>query len=212
MKKIYIIFAFVLMTVFLNSCINLRVENPEIKYYDLTNEDDIAKTDRQIDCSLQIRTFSLVDKQGPERILVNESGIIKPLYYHRWIAGFDELVTDFIFIRFSKSEAFKQNLINSRSLLSPDYILEGTILENSVVNNPKSKEDEYYVKITLDIQLIKNDLNKSKLKSILNRKYTEKVNRKNEESQAISEAYNIAMKKISLRMLDDIVKTIENDK
>ncbi len=212
MKKLNIIFFALLIGLFLSACIKLRIDNPEIKYYDLTNEESVPVSKKYVDCSLQIRTFTFTVKQSADRILVTEDGSVNPLYYHRWVSGFDELVTDFIFVRFTKSQTFRNGVLRARTMQTPNYTLEGSIIENSAVNDSKFKTEPYYIRLTIGIALIKRDSKTGNVNSILTKEYSEKVLRNDADAFGIHVAYKTAITKISDQMLMDIITMIQNDK
>lgn len=212
MKKLNIIFIALFIGLLLNGCIKLRVENPQIKYYDLSNEESLPVSKKYVDCSLQIRTFTFTVKQSADRILVTEDGIVNPLYYHRWVSGFDELITNFLFVRFTKSQTFRNGVLTTRTMQTPNYTLEGRIIEYTAVNDPKSKTEPYYIRLTIGIALIKMDSKTGTVNSILTKEYTEKVVRTDGNAFGIHVAYNTAISKISDQMLMDIITMIENDK
>ncbi|MEI6089712.1 MAG: hypothetical protein WCR42_04630 [bacterium] len=212
MKKLNIIFIALIFGLFFTGCIKLRVDNPEIKYYDISNEESVPVSKKYVDCSLQIRTFTLPAKQSADRILVTEDGAVTPLYYHRWLSGFDELVSDYIFVRFTKSQTFRGGVLNARTMQSPNYTLEGSIIEHSTINDTKSKTEPYYIRLTIGIALIKRDSKTGTVNSILTKEYTEKIARTNSEAAGIHLAYETALTKITDQMLMDIITMVEKDK
>jgi ABC-type uncharacterized transport system auxiliary subunit len=211
MKKLNIILFSLVFGLFLTSCIKLRVDNPEIKYYDITNDESVEVTKKYVDCSLQLRTFTFNAKQSADRILVTQDGIVNPLYYHRWVSGFDELISDFIFVRFTKSQTFRNGVLSARTMQTPDYTLEGSIIEYSAVNDLTSKTEPYYIKLTIGIALIKRDTKTGNVNSILTKEYSEKVSRPDGDAFGIHVAYKAALTKIADQMLMDIITIIEND-
>ncbi len=207
MKKLTTALALIIL---LASCISLKEEYPEYKYYRLTQlpstleEEDLAP----LDASLQVRGFCASEGVNTDHfIAVYDETRMKKYYYHRWIANVADLTTDFLVNRYNQINVFAEGVVKSGSLIMPDYILEGQILDMTAQNDEEN--EKYSVFIALRITLLKKEHLKTSENIIFNKVFTEKVERKNEEIPSIASAFSKAASKVSDEILLEIIKAVK---
>lgn len=209
--KIYI-FALLLLT----SCINLRVNYPDINFYDLSlpTEDNI--TIINVKNNIQIRDFTINRKYVGNRIYHTDGNIVKPYYYHRWLSDFNDLATDYIRTVFIKSQAFSEGVIENDAITQPDYILQGKIIDYQVVNNDNDTEDdiENYIILSINIIIYQTATitnNAANLKEIYTNNYSVKIERESNKAITIAPAFTKGMNQITVKLLYDVLSRISKD-
>jgi len=212
MKKYLLLIAVIPL---LSGCFSLRVDYPEINYYRLEQQpsklEDVGIS--TIKGSLLIRNFTASDEINTDHFLaVWDNGRVQKYYYHRWIANIAELVTDFIVTRFNNLRVFSDGAIKSGSMIKPDYILEGSLLEMYAHNSKDDEKQNNYVYISMRVSLLKKVPLSVDKKILLNKVFTIKQKRKNKSVDNIANAFSKAMTKITDKTLLDIQKVIIKDK
>ena len=155
MKKYLALIIFIFS---LQGCINVdfKGDYPEIEYYRLKQVDEISSNTGTVEGTLQIRDFSIGEELETNYLLaLIDETTIKRYYYHRWITDCSSLITDFFINRFNSIDAFKGGIINSSSIIQPDFILEGQVIDMMAYNSTKDAAGSNYVNLTLRITLIK---------------------------------------------------------
>ncbi len=190
----------------------LQVDYPEINLYSLNQPESRAASPKQLNCAIQIRDISTPESQRGNKIMFTEDGIIRELYYNRWVTSFDDLVTDYLITRLTKSEAFSGGVISARTLHKPDYILEGRVLESKAVNDKDVRPREYYIELSMSFRLIKTNLSQTGYQDVMVKQYEVRINRDEDDIETIPPAYNLAMNQIGDKLLGDMVKAIKEDK
>jgi ABC-type uncharacterized transport system auxiliary subunit len=210
MKK-YILILF--LAIISSSCLNLRVEYPEINYYRLTQFQ--GKFENMglgnIEGTLQIRNFDVSDQIDTEHLLAIWSETkVQKYYYHRWITNCADMTTDFIVSRYNSFRVFTGGVVQSGSIIVPDYIMEGQVLD-MIAYNTDDKKKENYVFLSMRISLLKKvSLNIDK-KIILNKVFEVKYPRDNAAVENIPVAFSRALSQISDQMFLEIQEAIIND-
>lgn len=211
MKKYLLFLALIPL---LSGCFSLRVDYPEINYYRLEQmpgklEDVGIST---IHGSLLIRNFTASDEINSDHFLaIWDNGKVQKYYYHRWITNIAELVTDFIVTRYNNLRVFSDGAIKSGSMIKPDYLLEGSLLEMYAHNNNDDEKNDNYVYLSMRISLLKKVPLSVDKKILLNKVFTVKQKRKNSSVENIADAFSKAMTKITDKTLLDTQKAIFNN-
>ncbi len=208
MKKIYLCLFLLPM---LYGCISLKSEYPEISYYRLSQEPIKINNSGNIDGTLQIRNFSSSDQLNIDNIMVIlDEDKVQNYYYHRWVSAPADLVTDFIIERINNAKLFNGGVIKPNSLVIPDYILEGHLLDMIAHNTKDLESDTNFIIISYQISLIKKEPLKTERNVLLNKLYTISVPRKNNEVASIAPAFSRGMSELSDMMLNDIIEAVKN--
>lgn len=206
---------FILYLSFLGSCINLREEYPEIHYYRLNQIEGTIQNigTGTIEGTLQIRDFSISDEIDTDNFLAVSGGTkVQKYYYHRWISNCADIVTNFILTRYNNLRVFTGGAVKPGSMILPDYILEGQVIDMVAHNYEGDDNNTNYVYISLRISLLKKvPLNTDKA-IILNKIFTVKSPRKDDSAESIAPAFSNAVSQISDQMLLEIQDAINKDR
>ncbi|MFP4368282.1 MAG: ABC-type transport auxiliary lipoprotein family protein [Bacteroidota bacterium] len=209
MKRIY----FLLLTVLISGCIDFRSEYPEIDYYKLTQAPYSIKDIQELDGTLQIRPFSVSSEYNTSLLLAKWNDTrVERYYYHRWITSPAEMVTDFFVQRFSEIKAFKGGILKPTTLMIPDYVLEGQVLEMAAVNSEGNKQGDNYVTISIKVLLIERDPMSTDKSILLSKVYTHKIDRRNNEAVSIPGAFSKAFSFAADGMMADIQKAVKESR
>jgi ABC-type uncharacterized transport system auxiliary subunit len=203
-----------IILIFTSSCISLREEYPEIHYYRLTQTEENLQNigAGTIEGTLQIRNFSVSDAIDTDHFLgISDDNTVQVYYYHRWIASASDLVTDFIVTRYNDLRVFTGGVVKPASILVPDYILEGQLID-MVAHNTNDNKSPNYVYIALRISLIKKVSLSTDKKILINKVFTVKSPRKNNSVETIAPAFSMAVSQISDQMLFEIQNAISKDR
>ncbi|MCK5742971.1 MAG: hypothetical protein KAH48_12185 [Chlorobi bacterium] len=194
----------------LNSCISLKSEYPETTFYRFKQAPVNEQITGSVPGTLQIRDFAIGDDLDTDHLLAvwDEENRIQRYYYHRWIANCADLTSDFIADRFNTIGAFAQGTVRSSSMILPDYILEGQIIDMIAHNHDDDDEGLNYIYISIHISLIKREPLKADKAILLNKNYSKKVNRNNYKVKNIAEAFSLGMSELTDDMLMDIQEAI----
>lgn len=196
-----------------SSCINFKSEYPEIKFYRLHKEPSSLEKLERLDASIQIRNFTIADEYDTDRIIARYGDDrVQPYYYSRWIASFDDLATDFLVASFNESGKFKGGAIKSNTLLAPEFIIEGRVLHAYAYNTEKKESDTNFVECVINVNLLKRSEDKPGLEQLFNKNYSQKIIRKNSNSENIADAMSMAMSQISDMILVDLYSNIKRIK
>ncbi len=212
MRRLLLFSTILIASSMLNSCISLRTDYPEINLYTLEQPENRAKVANPLNCSIQVRGIQMPESQRGSKIMLTEEGVIRELYYNRWVTSFDDLVTDYLITRLTKSNAFEGGIISDRTLHNPDYILEGRILETKAENDEEVRPKEYFVEMSMSFRLIKTYLSNKGYKDVMLKQYEVRIERDDEDVETIPPAYNSAMNQIGDKLLGDIINAIKDDK
>ncbi len=206
-KKLVLLFLFISI---IPSCINLKDEYPEFHFYRLTqfpgssSEMNLGTTKG----SLQVRDFTASEEIDDESLTAIYDKIkVKKYFYHRWISNLSDMFTEFIINRYSKVNVFEGGVIRPGSLIIPNYILEGQILDMGFFVNEDSN-DGNYAEISIRITLLKRDEMNTNNSVILNKIYTVRHPVDSDDVELIPIAYSRALSQITDQMLIEIINTI----
>lgn len=190
-----------------NSCISIKSDYPEINFYNLDQTATTAAAQQDLEIALMIRDFSIAAEYDSERILTKWEGLrIQRYFYHRWTADPAELITDYFTGTMSRSSVFS-SVITPPTVIIPDYILEGEIIEMMAYSS-EDEETENYVVLSLKMSLISTDPAKTEENVVMDKVYTTKVQRENEKAATIAPAFSNAASKLSREVLSDIIASV----
>ncbi len=207
MKKIVAIT--VLLLAMLSSCINLKDEYPDITYYSLNDIQSNISEIKQVDGALLIRNFSISSEFDTKHLLANwDSKRVQKYYYHRWISDISDMTTDYIFNRISKLKVFSNGAISSTSMIIPDYILEGQIINLAVNNTDLLESGNNNAEIEIKINLIIRNKEIPGETTIFTQVYKEEVLRQNNLVTSIAPAVSRGISLISDKIAVDIKNAI----
>jgi len=211
--RIIIIIAFNSIIFFL-SCISLREEYPEIHYYRLIQTEAAFQNNEigSIEGTLQIRNFSASDAIDNDHFLgIWDNNEVQVYYYHRWIANAADLFTDFLITRYNDLKVFTGGVVKPGSILIPDYILEGQIIDMTAYNTKDSKQSNYAY-ISVRFSLVKKVPLSTDKTILINKVLSVKSPRKNNSVETIAPAFSIAVSQISDQMILEIQDAIRKDR
>jgi ABC-type uncharacterized transport system auxiliary subunit len=205
--------SFLLLIIFVTGCINLKDDYPVIEFYRLNQEKQKFQNIGQITGVLQIRDFTISEEADSDQLIVlNGTTRLEKYYYHRWIAGPDDLVTDFMVERFNRMKTFSGGALRTSSVLLPDFILEGEVLDMSAHNSESDEVDANYVYMAIHINLIKRDPLKIDKTILLNKIYEGRVSRKNNEIINVAPAFSYLISDLTDQLIFDVQSMISKSK
>lgn len=193
------------------ACVKIRVDYPEIQLYDLKLPENRAKVVKPLQGSIQIRDIEIPQTHSGNRILLTENGRMRKLYYNRWAASFDDVLSSYFTARIATSELFADGLVSNRSLQKPKYILEARVLRADAVTQDDDKPYEFYVTMTMDCKILETKLQRKGFKTIMSKQYTVRAERENSDPENIAAAFNKAVNTISDKLIADIQKSVGYD-
>ncbi|MFP4527404.1 MAG: ABC-type transport auxiliary lipoprotein family protein [Candidatus Kapaibacterium sp.] len=206
MKKTSI---FILLLVITTGCINVRTEYPAISYYELQKQPISLEKIDTVPGALQIRQFDVVSEFDTDAILARLGPTEVERYnYHRWITDLSSMVTDYILSRYSRAGAFTNGIIGATSMIVPDYILEGQVLEMIAVNSESEERGANRVVFILKANLIKRRSMEVERDILLSETYNIEIPRRNNAVATIAPAFSKAIAQASDRLLVDIQNAI----
>ena len=207
--RLCIILAFVALA---QSCISLKSEYPEISYYRLSQEPSTFRNTATIPGTLQVRNFTAVDEvQTDQLIALTDNNHVEKYYYHRWIAEGSQLMTDYFLVRLNSLKAFAGGVCSPSTVLVPDFILEGQVLDmvafNAPENDKHAKEDSR-VNVSIKITLLKRTPGKVDKEIVLNKVFTNSTKRENNTVATIPPAFSKCLAKLTDQMMTEIQAAI----
>ncbi|MBI5324952.1 MAG: hypothetical protein HZB41_06735, partial [Ignavibacteriae bacterium] len=101
-------------------------------------------------------------------------------------------------------------VVKPNSLVIPDYILEGHLLDMIAHNTRDREPDTNYVKLSIQINLIKKEPLKAERNVLLNKLYTISVPRNNNEVTTVAPAFSRGISELTDNMLIDITEAVNN--
>jgi ABC-type uncharacterized transport system auxiliary subunit len=193
----------------LSGCLNLRTEYPDVKYYELKQTPvSISKIDT-IPGALQIRHINISGEFDSDAILARWGETRVQRYnYHRWISNVSGLVTDYLVERYSRAGAFSNGVIKPTSMILPDYILEGQVIEMIAVNSESEEPGSNYVVFSMKVNLLKRNSLKIEKQILLTETYHVEVPRKNNKVATIPPAFSKAVGQVADMLFVDIQQAI----
>jgi ABC-type uncharacterized transport system auxiliary subunit len=203
-------FVFIMMLLIVNGCISLKSEYPAINYYQLTQRDLTTKEiEDKLDGVLLIRDFqSNRQYSGDQLFVVSNDNELEYYYYHRWAGNITEMITDFTFTRLLQYNFFNGGVIRSSTILSPDYYLEGNIIEMAVYNR-KSEGDSSLVSMTINFILSRRISQYSAQLVALNKLYSSRVSLPSNNVRDFAGAYSMALSRLCDSLFKDIYSILK---
>jgi ABC-type uncharacterized transport system auxiliary subunit len=199
----------ILLFIGLSGCINIKSDYPQVEYYMLNQEATTFKNTATIEGTLQIRNFAVNEQLESNYLLaLKDDNSIQKYYYHRWITDLSSLTTDFIITRFNNLKAFTGGVIRASGMLTPDYILEGQILEFNARNVENSEKQKPYISVNIQVSLVKRIPFQTDIHLILNKVYSLKINRESNNVSTIAPAFSKAVSQITDILMNDIQESI----
>jgi ABC-type uncharacterized transport system auxiliary subunit len=193
----------------LSGCINIKSEYPQIDYYRLNQEPTTFKNTATIEGILQIRNFVVNEQFESNYLLVmKDDNSIQKYYYHRWITDISSMITDFVITRFNNMKSFSGGVIRASGMLTPDYILEGQVLDFSARNTENNDKQPPYVTASIQVSLVRRIPFQTEIHLILNKVYSVKINRENNNVRSIPPAYSKSISQISDMLINDVQEVI----
>ncbi len=194
------------------SCISLRTEYPDISYYRLNQEPSTFRNTATIAGTLQVRSFTAVDDVQTDQLLaMTDNNHVEKYYYHRWVAEGSQLLTDYFLVRLNNLKAFSGGVCNSSTVLVPDFILEGHVLDMAAYNAPsgdKQTKEENKVQVSIKITLLKRTPGKASKDIVLNKVFTQSLRRDNNSVASIAPAFSKCLAKMTDQMMTEIQTSI----
>ena len=196
MKKQFLLLVLIVLT--FTSCINIRTDYPKIDYYKLDSFKSIISTDLKIDGVLQIRDcYTAEDIDTDHLYAIWDNKNIRKYFYHRWISDLPSLVGDFFKQRYSQLNVFKSGVVNSSSILAPDYSLELRLLQMDAISSDKFEDDSCFVEVTLQAVFSKRPIKGAEPQVIISQTFKTKAKRINNEVTSIAPAFSKAFSDLS---------------
>jgi ABC-type uncharacterized transport system auxiliary subunit len=195
----------------LSGCISLKSDYPEINYYRLNQEPGSFTNIGTLNGTLEIRNFTTSREYDTEHLLaVWEDTKLQKYYYHRWVTPCPELLTDFFVNRFIQLNVFTGGTVKSNTILVPDFIMEGQIIEMLAHNSKKDDAGSNYVLISVQINIVQREPLKSEKNIILNKLYTISFPRPNSEVTNIPPAFSKALSQLVDKLMVDVYEVLPN--
>lgn len=199
MKRLYPLFALIVLTI--TSCINIRTEYPQIDYYKLESVKSVISTDLKIDGVLQIRDCHPAENVDTDHLYATwDNKNVRKYYYHRWVSDFPSLLTDFFKQRYSELNIFKSGVVNSSTILAPDYTLELRLLKMDAYSSEKYEKDSCFVEVSMQAVFSKKPDAGADPQVIVSETFTTKAKRPNNEVTSIAPAFSKAFSDLSDRI------------
>ncbi len=196
----------------LQGCINFKSEYPKIKYYTLQQMPFSFRNIASLDVLIAFRDFSVPAELETNSILTKwGDGNVQKYYYFRWSSDYLEMISDFIFTRFNLSNGFSKPIVNSSSMLLPDYFFDCQIIDFSAYSDNEETKGNY-VQVSLHISLTRRLSISSKTNIVLSRLYTQKVERENEFAESIPPAFSKALSLVVDKIIMDVQSVVSQEK
>lgn len=191
----------------LSSCIKLKEDYPSIDYYSLQLKPIQIEKLGQVEGALLIRNFNISSEYETDHILVTwDDNRVQRYYYHRWLTNFNNMATDFVTMHINQVDIFSEGAISGSSLVIPDFVMEGKIMEMITFNSAKGQS---YVQLTVNARLMQRNIADNELAIKFNKIYTQRINRQNSQINNVAEAYSKALSLITQMIILDIGNSIE---
>ncbi len=201
-----------LFSLILCGCISLKDKYPAITYYKFEQGPKPAFKIDTLAGTLQIRDFTVNSSYDTDHLLAKYGTPpkIKKYYYNRWIANPGDLVTNFFVDRFSILSPFSGGVIKSASVLLPDYILEGQVINLIGVNGEDDEPGENSVAIGIKITLVERAGTSAKRTIIISKVYELNVDRDDSSAESMAAAFGQGLTQIADMLLSDMQEILRN--
>ncbi len=196
----------------LYGCMSLKDDYPAITYYNFEQGPKPAGEIKKLEGTLQIRDFTVSSSYDTDHLLAKYGTPpkIKKYYYNRWIADPGDMVTNFFVNRFNILSLFSGGVIKSASVLVPDYILEGQVINLIGINGENDDPGENSVAIGIKITLVKRANTTVKRSVLIAKVYEINVDRNDSSAESMAEAFSDGLTQIADKLMIDIQKAIRN--
>jgi ABC-type uncharacterized transport system auxiliary subunit len=216
--KVATFFAFVAF-IALNStsCVNIKSDYPEIKYYRLSQTPihETKAASIRLDKSIFVKLFAGNSDLEASKIVISEDNwTIKRYNYHQWESPLNELLTEFSINRMNRYEIFKKGVFSSVFSVNPDLILECTVI-NCLINNSISAEKPNNVELSISMNLLQSNKSSQNIaedfgfSSVFSKTYTKSMARKDNSLETAIDALSLLVAEIVDAMLVDISNNVK---
>jgi hypothetical protein len=191
------IFFLGLIVAMFSSCLNLKKEYPEIKYYGLTQDKMLIDTLHTRDVALLLRNVEIPEAYSVRSIIANvDNKTIQRYFYYRWINDFSYLATDFMESRLIEYKLFGRGVVRNSSITLPDFYLESRIIQMDI-RNSMVNPDSNYVAMTVNFNFFQRTETKEGNKLLFSQTYNHFVKRPNNFAESIPPAVSKALSVIT---------------
>lgn len=193
------IYLIAIVSIFItNSCINIRTPYPEISYYQLEQMQSVVSKSLDLDAVLQIRDVVPAEHICTDHLFAMwDNKNIRKYFYHRWVSDVPYLIGDFFKQRYSNFNSFKKGVVNSSSVLNPDYFLELRLLDFNCFSSDDDEKDSTYVTVSMQAVFSKRDPDSSEPKVLMSQTFNTSAKRGNNDISSIAPAFSKAVSEIS---------------
>jgi len=208
MKLKYIFF--ILIILLLNSCINLKDEYPDIKYYNLAQVKEKDIDVYKSDAILYVRNVDISSAVYGSQIMVNWDGKrLQRYFYHRWAEDFDLIANDFIAQRFQNSGVFQLGVSKTIGSALPDFILD--VFINDLYIESRSNSDEISsVNLEISVSLLKRNSADKDNDVLFNKTYKNRTIRPDNRIENVAENVSISLSKLTDQIIVDVSNAVIN--
>ncbi len=208
MKLKYIFF--ILIILLLNSCINLKDEYPDIKYYNLAQikekDIDIYKSD----ALLYVRNVDIGSAVYGSQIMVNWDGKrLQKYFYHRWAEDFDLIANDFITQRFQNSGVFQLGVSKTIGSALPDFILD-VFINDLYIESRRNSDEISSVNLEITVSLLKRNSADKDNDVLFNKTYKNRTVRPDNRIENVAETVSIGFSKLTDQIIVDVSNAVIN--
>lgn len=195
--------SYLLLILFLTSCIGIPTEYPEIEYYSLSHIDIKENKYYLFDYSIKLEDVNIPSEFESLFILEQkDKNQVEKYIYHRWLTTPDVLYKNYLNSYLAKSNIFKSILFAENRSIIPDITINANIVDfkaNKIDNN---------VYVIINFVVTKNNQDNS-AEIILNKNYEHRVERENNKIRNIPVAYNKAINMITNSFINDLINSIK---
>jgi ABC-type uncharacterized transport system auxiliary subunit len=207
MKNLKILLVLLVLVPLMNSCIDIKSDYPDIKYYSLNFYADSISSKKTIEGSLLIRGFAISNEYDTDYLLVNTENKVKRFFYHRWFKNFNQIATDYTIKAFTEKKVFDGGVYTVSTYVSADYILEGYVME---VKNVFDKEkDTNYTQLKIKFNMIKIESRTTEPLELFNEVFTSTVTMPDDRIKYVPKAVETAITDITnqlIKKIEDVAK------
>ena len=119
-------------------------------------------------------------------------------------------ISNFFVSRFNILSLFSGGVIKSASVLLPDYILEGQVINLIGINGEDDKPGDNRVEIGIKITLVKRANTNAKRAIILSKVYELNVDRDDQSAESMAKAFSSGLTQIADKLMSDMQKAIRD--
>ncbi len=196
----------------LSACVSIKSDYQPITLYRLNQEAISAKNLGKINITFMIRNFTTASEFDTEHLLCTwDNSKVQPYYYHRWAADASEMMTDFFFTRYSKTQMFMGGVVGTDSWVVPDYFMEAKILEMMAYSSKEKSSNANYVNVSIQVSLARRSPLKIEKEIVYSDNYIQKIQRSDNLVSSIVPAMSKAVSQIADKLLLDIQSAVAVD-